>query len=108
MTTGFWGAGFCGGAGWRGPFGLVDAGGSVGRVGREEGASALRTERMAFPAAGLLGAAAVDWSPCFNRVRIFVASPSLMELLWLLAAMDSFSAASSTSLLSRPRSLDNS
>jgi len=36
------------------------------------------------------------------------ASPSLIELLWLLAAMDSFSAASSTSLLSRPKSRDNS
>lgn len=40
--------------------------------------------------------------------RIRAASSSLIELLWLRAAMDSFSAASSTSLLSRPRSLDNS
>jgi len=37
-----------------------------------------------------------------------MASSSLMELLWLRAAMDNFSAASSTSLLSRPRSRDNS
>jgi hypothetical protein len=36
------------------------------------------------------------------------ASSSLIELLWLRAAMDSFSAASSTSLLSRPKSRDNS
>jgi len=40
--------------------------------------------------------------------RIRPASSSLMELLWLRAGMDRVSAASSTSLLSRPRSLDNS
>ena len=44
----------------------------------------------------------------FSRLRICPASASLMELLWLLAAIDSFSAASSTSLFSRPRSLDSS
>jgi hypothetical protein len=37
-----------------------------------------------------------------------MASSSLIELLWLRAAMDNFSAASSTSLLSRPRSRDSS
>jgi hypothetical protein len=35
-------------------------------------------------------------------------SSSLMELLWLFAAIESFSAASSTSLFSRPKSLDSS
>jgi hypothetical protein len=44
----------------------------------------------------------------FSRLRICPASASLMELLWLFAAIESFSAASSTSLFSRPRSLDNS
>jgi hypothetical protein len=42
------------------------------------------------------------------RARMRAASSTLIELLWLLAAMASFSAASSTSLLSRPRSRDNS
>jgi hypothetical protein len=42
------------------------------------------------------------------RLRIRAASSSLIELLWLLAAIASFSAASSTSLLSRPRSRDSS
>jgi hypothetical protein len=42
------------------------------------------------------------------RARMRVASSSLIELLWLLAAMESFSAASSTSLFSRPRSRDSS
>jgi len=37
-----------------------------------------------------------------------VASSSLIELLWLRAAIESFSAASSTSLLSRPKSRDSS
>jgi len=36
------------------------------------------------------------------------ASSSLIELLWLFAEIDSFSAASSTSLFSRPKSLDSS
>ena len=40
--------------------------------------------------------------------RIRPASSSLIELLWLRAGMERVSAASSTSLLSRPRSLDNS
>jgi hypothetical protein len=42
------------------------------------------------------------------RARMRAASSSLIELLWLLAAMESFSAASSTSLFSRPRSRDSS
>jgi hypothetical protein len=46
--------------------------------------------------------------PPVIRVRIRSASSSLIELLWLLAAMASFSAASSTSLFSRPKSLDSS
>jgi hypothetical protein len=56
----------------------------------------------------LAGADATALPPCFKRFRILPASVSLMELLWLLAAMDSFSAASRTSLFSKPRSLDNS
>ena len=43
-----------------------------------------------------------------SRALIFAASPSPMELLWLLAAIDSFSAALSTSRLSRPRSRESS
>jgi hypothetical protein len=41
-------------------------------------------------------------------LRMREASSSLIELLWLFAAMASFSAASSTSLLSRPKSRDSS
>jgi hypothetical protein len=65
------------------------------------------TARMALGAG--VGAAA---PPPLLLVRIKAlmrpASSSLMELLWLRAGMDRVSAASSTSLLSRPRSLDNS
>lgn len=75
-------------------------------AGGATGASAFLTDRMALPAGGLAGAAGC--MPFLSRPRILPASVSLMELLWLFAAMDSFSAASSTSLLSRPRSLDNS
>jgi hypothetical protein len=46
--------------------------------------------------------------PLLISLRIWAASSSLIELLWLFAAMESFSAASSTSLFSRPRSLDSS
>jgi hypothetical protein len=42
------------------------------------------------------------------RARMRAASSSLIELLWLFTGMESFSAASSTSLLSRPRSRDSS
>ena len=73
------------------------------------------TDRIDLPAAGLAGAGlaagAVGWlgeAPFPSKLRIFPASESLIELLWLLAAIESFSAASNTSLFSRPRSLDNS
>lgn len=84
--------------------------GCVGFAGAAAGASAaFFTDRMALPGAGLAGAeAALGAPPLLSRLRILPASDSLIELLWLLAAMDSFSAASSTSLLSRPRSLDSS
>jgi len=71
--------------------------------------AAFLTERIALPGAGLAGTDALLPLPLdFSRLRICPASASLMELLWLLAAIDSFSAASSTSLFSRPRSLDSS
>jgi hypothetical protein len=56
------------------------------------------------------GAAAVlvPLPPVLISVRMRAASSSLMELLWLFAAIESFSAASSTSLFSRPKSLDSS
>ena len=84
--------------------------GCVGFAGAAAGVSAaFFTDRMALPGAGLAGAgAALDPPPLLSRERILPASDSLIELLWLFAAMDSFSAASSTSLLSRPRSLDSS
>jgi hypothetical protein len=65
---------------------------------------------MALPAGGPAGGVSVlpfRGLP-FTRSRIRLASDSLIELLWLRAAMDSFSAASSTSLFSRPRSRDSS
>jgi hypothetical protein len=59
--------------------------------------------------AGAAGAAGVAPDPLpLIRVRMRMASSSLIELLWLFTAMDSFSAASSTSLFSRPRSRDSS
>jgi hypothetical protein len=67
-----------------------------------------------FKARMVLGAGAgADTDPIpLPLVRISArmrpASSSLIELLWLRAGMDRVSAASSTSLLSRPRSLDNS
>ena len=73
--------------------------------------AAFFTDRMAFPGAGLAGAAVgglVPFPPLPSSERILPASASLIELLWLFAAIDSFSAASSTSLFSRPRSLDSS
>ena len=84
--------------------------GCAGLTGAEESApAAFFTDRIDLPGAGFEGAAAGrEAPPLFNIVRILPASASLIELLWLLAAMDSFSAASSTSLLSRPRSLDSS
>ena len=73
--------------------------------------AAFFTDRMAFPAVGLAGAVAVGlapFPPLLSSERILPASASLIELLWLFAAIESFSAASSTSLFSRPRSLDSS
>ena len=103
-----------GAAGREGAEGLGDgfaAAGATGLLGIDgaAGLEAFLTERIVFPGAGLVGGAdATALPPCFKRFRILPASVSLMELLWLLAAMDSFSAASRTSLFSKPRSLDNS
>jgi hypothetical protein len=58
-----------------------------------------------------VGAPAVPRSgavPRSSSCRIRTASSSLIELLWLFTATPSFSAASSTSLFSRPRSRDSS
>jgi hypothetical protein len=65
------------------------------------------TERIALAVGAVIGAG----PPALlftSTSRMRDASSSLIELLWLRAAMDSFSAASSTSLLSRPRSRDSS
>ena len=73
--------------------------------------AAFFTDRMAFPGAGLAGAAVgglVPFPPLLSSERILPASASLIELLWLFAAIDSFSAASRTSWFSRTRSLDSS
>ena len=95
--------------------GLTGEAGAAGGLEAGVGAAAFFTDRMALPAGGLAGAEAcapaalaVLEDPFFSRLRIRPASSSLMELLWLLAAIDSLSAASSTSLFSRPRSLDSS
>ena len=85
---------------------LIAGAGLLGAAG-----AAFFTERMALPGVGLAGAAAAGFAPfppLPSSERIFPASASLIELLWLFAAIDSFSAASSTSLFSRPRSLDSS
>ena len=82
------------------------AGGSVPEVGPVPWI-AFFTARMALGA----GVGAVAPPPLLLvriSARMRPASSSLMELLWLRAGMDRVSAASSTSLLSRPRSLDNS
>ena len=74
------------------------------------GVAAFLTERIALPGAGLIGEAvlAATGLPFFSKLRMRPASSSLIELLWLFAAIESFSAASSTSLFSRPRSLESS
>jgi hypothetical protein len=70
-------------------------------------ALAFFTERIALAAGAVVGAAPPpELRTSTSRMR--EASSSLIELLWLRAAMDNFSAASSTSLLSRPKSRDNS
>jgi hypothetical protein len=111
LTAGRTGAAGAGGAGGAGT-GLAATGAVAGsgRLGFAAAGAAFLTERMALAgseAGGLAGLAAVV--PLGRiKLRMRVASSSLMELLWLLAAMDSFSAASSTSLFSRPRSRDSS
>jgi hypothetical protein len=76
-------------------------------------AAAFFTDRMALPGATGAGAAGRPGAlglPGLRviKVRMRWASSSLIELLWLRAAILSFSAASSTSLLSRPKSRDSS
>ena len=110
-------AGLAAGAGLLASCGLAGAGAADGLAGDGLAAgAAFFTERIALPPEGFaagtdfVGAAALPDPavPFFSRLRIFPASSSLIELLWLLAAIESFSAASSTSLFSRPRSLDSS
>jgi len=123
------------GAAWGllGPVGLVGAvvvAGAAGLAGAVTGAladgaagagvTAFLTERMAFDGAGVagVGVAPAGLAGATGREallplgliksRMRPASSSLIELLWLLAAIDSFSAASSTSRLSRPKSRDSS
>ena len=94
--------------------GLAGAAGTAGALGADGalGVVAFLTIRIDLPeasaGAAADGAAEAVPFPVFSTVRMRAASSSLMELLWLLAAIDSFSAASSTSLLSRPRSRDSS
>jgi len=84
-----------------GPVGGVEALAAAGAAGWAT--SAFFTDRIALAAGG---GVVVPWPLIKALMRI--ASSSLIELLWLRAAMDNFSAASSTSLLSRPRSRDSS
>jgi hypothetical protein len=88
---------------------LCGAGGAPGDG--EEGDAAFLTERMALAGEASLpladGRGDPDPLPRI-RARMRAASSTLIELLWLLATIESFSAASRTSLLSRPRSRDNS
>jgi hypothetical protein len=110
--------GITGLAGAAGAAGFMAAGADVGLVAAGAGAlawgaspaPAFFTERMALGgAAGVAGAAAgLPLLPVSIKERMRDASSSLIELLWLLAATPSFSAASSTSLFSRPRSRDSS
>ena len=101
-----------------GRVGAAVAAGAAGATGRAGGSaesapgSATVSWLAFFKARMVLGAGAgADPSP-LPLVRISArmrpASSSLIELLWLRAGMERVSAASSTSLLSRPRSLDNS
>jgi hypothetical protein len=108
-------AGLLGAAGAAG-FAAIGAGAGLtgvagrGLVGAGLGASpapAFLTERMAFGGAAA-GAGVLPLPPVSIKERMREASSSLIELLWLLAATPSFSAASSTSLFSRPRSRDSS
>lgn len=103
-----------------GRVGAAVAAGAAGATGRAGGSAESVPEAAPvswfafFKARMVLGAgagAAADPTP-LPLVRISArmrpASSSLIELLWLRAGMDRVSAASSTSLLSRPRSFDNS
>jgi hypothetical protein len=112
-------AGFCGlPAGLlAGGFGLAAATEPAGVVGGAGAAgAAFLTERMALAGSLAGGVGRTGWATgatpplpgVLIRLRMRSASLSLMELLWLLTAMDSFSAASSTSLFSSPRSRDSS
>jgi hypothetical protein len=100
-------------AGLAGAAGALATGlGAWGAAGLAAGAvGAFFTERMAFCGGAAGEGALAAWEPLpplLIRLRMRAASSSLMELLWLFAAIASFSAASSTSLFSRPKSLDSS
>jgi hypothetical protein len=110
--------GAAGAAGATGAVGL-DGGAAAGRCGGAATAAPLGfpptaseaaffTDRMALPGEAGAGAAGAPPLPRPINERMRWASSSLIELLWLRAAIFSFSAASSTSLLSRPRSRDSS
>ena len=103
------------GAGRAGAAVAAGAAGATGRAGvsAESAPGAATVSWFAFfKARMVLGAGAGAEPTPLPLVRISArmrpASSSLIELLWLRAGMERVSAASSTSLLSRPRSLDNS
>ena len=101
-----------------GRVGAAVAAGAAGATGRAGGSaesapgSATVSWFAFFKARMVLGAGAgADPTPLLLvriSARMRPASSSLIELLWLRAGMERVSAASSTSFLSRPRSLDNS
>lgn len=110
LAGGAWGRG-AGAAAWGLAAGADAATGFAGCGAAGALGAAFFTERMALPPSLLLAAGlpAAPPAPLPARwVRIFAASASLIELLWLLAAIASDSAAFSTSRLSRPRSRDSS
>ena len=123
-AAGLWaGVGLAGGAGGAITAGLLTTAGAAGvATAGDVGAATEAFLRVRILLAGasalLLGdggwflspfPAPPPFTPLAPRSeRIFAASLSLMELLWLFAAIDSFSAASSTSRFSRPRSRDSS
>jgi hypothetical protein len=79
----------------------------AGRVGAPAGwGTAFFTDRIALATGGWAEAAGLEERTRAARMR--AASSSLIELLWLRTTIDSFSAASRTSLLSSPRSRDSS
>ena len=84
----------------------VDSGDALSRLGAAW--LAFLTDRMALLGMALLGAEEAGLPLLLSTSRIRLASASLIELLWLLTAIESCSAASSTSLFSRPRSLESS